>query len=89
MIARSRPSRSPKWYCSDVVLRCCASRLISRNDTPSMPRAANSRSAAAISDSGASGDVPLGALAIDGDHNGDCGAGSDRARRRSAPRTGG
>ena len=48
MIARSRPSRSPKWYCSDVVLRCWASRLISRSDTPSMPRAANSRSAAAI-----------------------------------------
>ena len=60
MIARSRPSRSPKWYCSDVVLRCCASRLISRSDTPSIPRAANSRSAAAISDSGASGDVPFG-----------------------------
>ena len=55
MIARSRPTRSPKWYCNDVVLRWPASRLISRSDTPSMPRQANSRSAAAINDVGASG----------------------------------
>ena len=44
------PTRSPKWYCNDVVLRWPASRLISRSDTPSMPRQANSRSAAAIND---------------------------------------
>ena len=64
MIARSSPCRSPKWYCSDVVLRCPASRLISRSDTPSIPRLAKSCSAAVINDVVASGVVDVAAFGI-------------------------
>ena len=41
--------RSPKWYCSELLFRWPAARLISRSETLSMPRSANNRSAAPMS----------------------------------------
>lgn len=47
-IAPTRPSRDPKWYCAAELFRWPAAAPTSRNETASIPRSPNSRSAATI-----------------------------------------